>query len=298
MNVLLLVGLVAVLLLLFAEQQWAARRFQTRKQLVLSTSTPRRIGSVKLQQAAKRVGHWLEQYLVSEKDRAQLKLLLLRAGYFKPEALPLFLVAKFGAVVVGLAVSAMVFAVKPELMGGKNTLIAVMIVFGLGVLVEKAIAVRGEARQSRLSQYCPDMMDMLVICAESGAGLDDALDKVSKKMRTICPELSDEVALVVDELKLLPDRSMALNNLANRTQVEELKILATTLHQALNYGSSIAKTLRVVASDTRQTRLLSMEEQAAKVPAKMGLPLILLVLFPTLFLIAAPAMIGLMEALS
>ncbi len=245
-----------------------------------------------------KIGTVFESKLISEKDHHQLKTLLLRAGFFERHALALFLLTKFGLILVGIALVGAVFLLNPEQLSAKSMLIALAVIFGLGIVVEKWVEWQGEQRQATISRCCPDMMDMMVICAEAGAGLDVSLDKVAKKLDTICPELAQELHLVVDELKVLPDRSQAFRNLANRTLVEELKIMATTLNQAMNYGSSIAKTLRIVAADTRQKRLLTMEEMAAKVPAKMGVPLIVLVLFPTLMLIAAPALIGLIASLS
>ncbi|MEZ8824124.1 type II secretion system F family protein [Vibrio amylolyticus] len=274
------------------------KQFQRRKQRFLGTTFIASPLSETWLKAGLTVGQFFEDRLLSEKDQQQLKTLLLRAGFFKNTAMPLFLLAKFGLIIIGLVLASSLFAINPESLSGQNLVISFALIFSTGIGVEKWVEWRGEQRQSTISRYCPDMMDMMVICTESGAGLDVSLAKVASKLNSICPELAEELHLVVDELTVLPDRSQAFRNLANRTLVEELKIMATTLNQAMNYGSSIAKTLRVIAADTRQKRLLTMEEAAAKVPAKMGGPLIILVLFPTLMLIAAPALLNLIAALS
>lgn len=294
--------ILAVTLMVFigaiAQTKYQKQRFHRRLLLVLQTPRRQNQAGLVLKGVGLTCAIWVEKYLSSERDKQPLQTLLLKAGYFHPKALAWFLLAKMSAMVLGLCISALWFLINPELLSGKSALIALVASIGVGILVEKRVAALADARQSRMSRFCPDVMDMMVICAESGTSLDVSLQKVGQKIRPICPELADEFQQVVNELRILPSRSQAIKNLANRTQVEELRMLAITLYQAMNYGTSIAKTLRVVASDTRQKRLLSMEERASKVPAKMGLPLILLVLFPTLVLIAAPALLGLIDALS
>jgi len=298
MMTLLLAATFLAVIGLAARTQYQKQRFHRRLLLVLKVPKKQSQASQVLKKAGLACATWVEKYLSSEKDKQPLRVLLLKAGYFQPRALAWFLLAKMSTMFAGLTISALWFYMNPDLLSGQSALIALMASIGVGILVEKHVAAKAEARQSRMSRFCPDVMDMMVICAEAGTSLDVSLQKVGQKIRPICPELADEFQQVVNELRILPSRSQAIKNLSHRTQVEELRMLAITLHQAMNYGTSIAKTLRVVASDTRQKRLLSMEERASKVPAKMGLPLILLVLFPTLVLIAAPALIGLVDALS
>jgi tight adherence protein C len=289
----ILVLMVQVLIL-----EWRLARVRNR--MYTHLSLPARHSALRYAGAriAYQAGQFAQRYLVSEKDRQGLTRLLVAAGFFKPGALTGFLLTKFSLMLGVILLSCgMVLSGSAEL-NAKMALFTVLGAFGFGVLTETVLKSRAQTRQERISQFCPDAMEMLVICAEAGAGLDLALHKVSTKISPFCPELGEELRQVVDELKVLPNRGQALKNLAARTQVDELKMLATTLYQAMNYGTSIAKSLRIIASDTRQKRLLSMEEKAAKVPAKMGLPLILLVLFPTLVLIAAPAIIGLIDSLT
>lgn len=291
------VCLCAVLLAIYSVER-RRRRVSIRLASALNLPTQESVIIKTLRIAGETIANWLEKKSVSEKDKSELQNLLLSAGYFQPRVLAWFLLIKFGLMATVLCFGATLFYLGSVDVNAKSLLVVVMLGFGAGIAGEKVVQGQASSRQGKISRFCPDAMDMLVICAEAGTSLDQSLIKVSKKIEPICPEIALEFKLVVDELRVLPDRTQAFKNLASRSQVEELKMLATTLLQAMNYGSSIAKTLRVVASDTRDKRLLSMEEKAAKVPAKMGLPLILLVLFPTLVLIAAPAFLGLMSALS
>lgn len=274
------------------------RQLNTRVHAALHLPKQESVFIQKLRLGSQRLADWMEKHLVSEKDKSQLRNLLLSAGYFHSRSLAWFLLIKFGSMAIVLLIGASFFHLGVIESNAKSILVLVFLGFGAGVIGERVVQSQATSRQEKISRFCPDAMDMLVICAEAGTSIDQALIKVSQKISPICPEIAHEFRLVVDELRVLPNRGQAFKNLAERSQVEELKMLATTLLQAMNYGSSIAKTLRIVASDTRDKRLLGMEEKAAKIPAKMGLPLIILVLFPTLVLIAAPAMLKLISTLS
>jgi tight adherence protein C len=60
--------------------------------------------------------------------------------------------------------------------------------------------------------------------------------------------------------------------------------LATMLSQSLQYGTPLGQALRAVATALRRERTIKLEERAAKLPAKLVLPLILFIM-PCLIII-------------
>jgi len=79
----------------------------------------------------------------------------------------------------------------------------VLIAVALGYLFpDMFLSWRMNARQSRLRRGLPDGLDLLVICVESGLGLDQALMKVAQELRITHPELSEELQLVNLEMRI------------------------------------------------------------------------------------------------
>ena len=94
---------------------------------------------------------------------------------------------------------------------------------------------------------------------------------------------------------LVLNRADALKRLEKRSGVRELEKLAGTLIQSLQYGTPIVDALRSIAAESRAEQMSSLEEKAGNIAARVGIPLIILVLFPLVALIAAPAAINLIR---
>lgn len=139
-------------------------------------------------------------------------------------------------------------------------------------------------RQNILQRGFPDTLDLLVVCVESGLALDAALARVCQELGRAHPEITRELNRTRLELALLNDRTQALQNLADRTNLVAFRSLVASLIQTEKFGTSLTDTLRVLSDDYRQTRLMYAENKAGRLPVVMTIPLILLLL-PALFLI-------------
>jgi tight adherence protein C len=153
-----------------------------------------------------------------------------------------------------------------------------------------------EKREKVLQRSFPDALDLLLVCVESGLALDGALARVCKELGRAHPVITHELNRTRLELTLLNDRTQALTNLAERTDMLAFRSLVTTLLQSEKFGTSLTETLRVLSEDFRNTRLMLAEEKAGKLPVLMTIPLITLMM-PALFLIIlGPAIINVMHA--
>jgi tight adherence protein C len=75
-----------------------------------------------------------------------------------------------------------------------------------------------------------------------------------------------------------------------------MRNLVSMLIQSEQFGTSIAKTLRVHADTLRTQRVQAVEEQASKTSVKLVFPLVLFI-FPALFLVClGPAVIMMSES--
>lgn len=214
--------------------------------------------------------------------------LLVRAGYRRPGAAKVFYGAKaFGAAILPLAA---LLTVGGSGLAEDTKLLAVA---GAALAGYSApgylVTLQARRRQRRIRRGLPDALDLLVICVESGLGLDQALTQTAKELEVAHPDISVEFALVNLELRTGKRRAEALRALAERTAVEELKKLVAVLIQADRFGTGVAQSLRTHADYMRVQARQKAEEQAAKVGVKLVFPIFFCIL-PTLFVVTVGPM--------
>ena len=150
-------------------------------------------------------------------------------------------------------------------------------------------------RQQAISRAFPDALDLLLICVESGMTIEVAFGRVAKEIGGQSVELAEELGLTTAELAYLSDRRIALENLAQRTGLDGVKSVVTSLIQSERYGTPLGQSLRVMAQENRDLRMAAAEKKAGALPAQLTVPMIGCFL-PVLFLvILGPVIITLMK---
>ena len=150
---------------------------------------------------------------------------------------------------------------------------------------------RIQRRQLSMKRAFPDALDLLLICVESGISLEAAFRKVSEEIVSQSVALAEEFTLTTAELSYLPDRRQSYENLAQRTGLEGIKAVCLALQQSERYGTPLGTTLRVLAQENRDMRMVEAEKKAAGLPPKLTVPMIVFFL-PVLFVvILGPAII-------
>jgi len=153
-------------------------------------------------------------------------------------------------------------------------------------------------RRERIRRSLPDALDLLVVCVEAGISLDAALLRVAKDMVYLHPELARELLIVNRKTNAGVTREVALRGLWDRTGVEEVRSLVSSLIQSEKWGTSSSRVLRVSAETLRRKRRFAAEKKAATAPLKMLIPMALLI-FPALFVvILGPAVMKIVGAFS
>lgn len=157
---------------------------------------------------------------------------------------------------------------------------------------------RADKRKEAIMRAFPDSLDMLLICVEAGMSIEVALQRVGQEIAQASVELAEEFALTTAELSYLPERRMAYENLARRTNHPGVKGVAMALTQSEKYGTPVGSALRVMAKENRELRLSEAEKKAAALPAKLTVPMIVFFL-PVLFaVIMGPAIIQISSYMS
>ena len=233
----------------------------------------------------------------SSRNQDKLRLDLHAAGVYSQRAATIFIGAK---VVAAVALPVLFFIYRSFLGLPLNMSIicmAILVVVGLR-MPTFWLARRVKNRRERLRAELPDCLDLMVVCVESGLGIDSALLKISEKMAAGCPDLSAELRMVHLEMQAGQPRQDALRHLGDRTGVKEIQSLVAKLIQSDKFGTSIAKSLRVHADAIREKRRQRAEEQAGKTAVKLLIPLVFFI-FPALFVaILGPAVIQMLKALT
>ena len=148
-----------------------------------------------------------------------------------------------------------------------------------------------QKRRESIVGAFPDSLDLLLICVESGMSIEAAIQKVSQEIGGASIELAEELTLLTAEISYLPERRMAYEGLAMRTNHPGIRSVTTAMIQAERYGTPLGSALRVMAKENRDMRLAFAEKKAAQLPAKLTVPMILFFL-PVLFIvILGPAVI-------
>ena len=238
--------------------------------------------------------------LVQNQQVDKLQDRLSQAGYRSHDAVIIFFFFKvITPIAFGVGAFIALYLLRLGDLTPATNLLIVIVISIAGLLAPDLFISNATAkRQLALTKALPDGLDLLVICAESGLSLDAGLERVAKEIGNASPELAEELQLTSVELGFLPERRQALINLNRRTNLSAIRGVVNTLIQTEKYGTPLSQSLRVLASEFRDQRLLRAEEKAARLPATLTVPMIVFIL-PVLFIVLiGPAIISVMDNLS
>jgi len=225
--------------------------------------------------------------MFSPAGRASLTKKLIEAGWYtvRPSQMALRSVA---SVVFGLVADLVIWLYVPHFSTSIELaiFIAVPVIFGYApfFVLNQAI----EHRHVEIQKALPDFLDMVASTVQAGLSVNAALGYAID----VAPgPLGEEMKEVLSQIRLGRARSDALKAMADRVNQTELKTAITAITQAERLGANLAAVLVDLAEDTRNHRASVVEENAAKMPVKMVLPMAFCML-PTLFLIIFGAIVA------
>jgi tight adherence protein C len=225
-----------------------------------------------------------------EDERTKLQTRLIHAGLYRRQAMVVFL---------GVKVMLM-FA--PALLGVVASLIG-LVTLQQGLLFGACLGIAGligpsfwldrmkKKRQISFRRALPDALDILVICLEGGLSLPASLKRVSGELRMVHSTLAAELAIVQREVQLGRTSGEALRKMGERSDLEEVRSLASVILQSEKFGASLVKSLRVHAESLRLKRQQRAEEMAQMAATKMLFPTVLFILPAMFVVILGPAAI-------
>jgi tight adherence protein C len=237
-------------------------------------------------------------------ERSKVGRMMIAAGYRGPHAvrtfyivrtviglllpIPLILMGIFSSLGIGAPV------IQLPLLGGgiSGMLCAVMLVVAAGfygplIVVRRRIA----ARQQEIRRGFPNALDLMQVAVQAGLGFDAALAKIAEELVLAHPILAEEFATVGVELRAGKPREQVLNDLAQRSGVEEVGSFVMTIKQSMRFGTSIADALETFSDEMRHKRMMLAEEKANKLPVKLSAALAFFMLPAVLTVCLGPIII-------
>jgi tight adherence protein C len=217
----------------------------------------------------------------AEENLDELRTVLQSAGFNHYRVLPIWI----GVKVVSMFFFPLVAFFLAQLSGWplSSALTVVLVGVVLGIMGPRlTLQIMKRRFDARVRSGTPDMIDLLVVCAEAGMGLESALQRVGEEMGQTNAAIAQVLRGLLDDLRILPSRAEAFEKLASTS--EGLRRFGIMVSQSLQYGTPLGQALRTIAADLRRERITSLEERAHKLGAKLTVPMVLFLL-PAMFVI-------------
>lgn len=239
-------------------------------------------------------------------ERSRVRRQLAEAGVRSPHGLRNYYLVRLllGLVLPGLVLAAITLsrnghAILPEALDAR---LAALSQFRLIQLLSLLVGVgffgpvlwlrsRVAERRRQIEESFPNVLDLLQISTEAGLGLDAAMIRVANESLQTAPAISEEFLMAQREIQAGRSRDKALQDMADRTGIEEINAFASVVLQSLQFGASISDALHTYATEMRRSRELRAQEMANKLPVKMSAIMAALMLPALIMLAIGPVVI-------
>ena len=217
--------------------------------------------------------------------RGKLRRDLLRAGFFRNDALNIYIFARLALVIVLPLLTYIItqaFFAQVPLLYKFGVLLVVLLIAILGA--DAYLSRRQGLMVEKYRRVFPDLLDLLTVCVDAGLSLEAGLDRVTGEIVKQNRELGLNLMMVTAEMRAGRSTVDALESFADRVSLDEARSFVLVLRQSVELGSDVGEALHVFSDEMREKRLLRAEEAANKLPVKMTLPMGLFI-FPVILLV-------------
>lgn len=227
--------------------------------------------------------------------RGKLRHELLRAGYFRTDALNYYLFFRMALPVLLPTFAYVAMLSVADGVPWYAKFVTVSAALAIAIIAPDIYLDRRQRRLAkRYREIFPDFLDLLVVCIDSGLSLEAGLARVTSQVVKQCREFGLHLVMVASEVRAGRRTIDALEALAVRLMIDEAQSLILVLRQSLELGSDVGNTLRVFGAEMREKRVLRAEEHANKLPVKLSVPLVVLIFPVVLIVIMFPVVIRLL----
>src|SRR5258708_5853369 len=277
-------GTVSAVAFLIGQYFWVQSRIQRLLSLPTPASNPTMAQPSALDAFIAR--HFdVKRFGTEESVGGKLRRELVRAGYFRNDAVTYYIFSLLMAVII---LPLLGYIVVETFLPGLSQLLKLAVV-SISTLVGIRAPDACLARRKRMlaQQYrlvFPDLLDLLVVCVDSGLSLEAALDRITGEMVKQNRPLGLNLMMMGAEMRAGRSTIDALNALADRLDLDEARSFVLVLRQSVELGSDVAESLRIFSDEMRDKRIMRAEAGANKLPVKMVAPVGLFI-FPVILMV-------------
>jgi tight adherence protein C len=226
----------------------------------------------------------------------ELRLKLVRAGYFSPRAVRFYVFARICAVIGAPALVLLSSVLLLQNISTLQFVLAAAVSVGVGVLGPDAYLSRRQSWQ--IAEYrlnFPDLLDLLTVCVTAGLTVEASFERIRDRLSKRSPALGHNIELMGAEMRAGRSSVDALSAFAERLGLEEAASFVAVLRHSVELGGDIATTLREFSEDMRSKRMLMAEKKANELPVKMVVPLALGIFPVILMIVLLPVILKLVK---
>ena len=169
-------------------------------------------------------------------------------------------------------------------------LIAVVII----IIPERLVKAQTAKRIKGISRDLPLIIDIIAIMVKSGMTVENSFNYLSTRTSNI----NKDIEAILERACLMMEVNgieQAIDLIYREVPSKEMRMFCTTLKRNINYGDSIYITLMNLSSEIREMQRLNIEEKIAAISAKMTVPMMFFILFPSLVVIAGPIVLKILS---
>jgi tight adherence protein C len=240
-----------------------------------------------------------DRFGIGGRFRQELRLKLVRAGYFSQNAVRFYVFARVCALV---AVPSIVLASCALFMPNLSTLefvLAAAASAGVGVLGPDAYLSHRQSRQ--IGEYrlnFPDLLDLLTVCVTAGLTVEASFERIRDRLSRRSRALGHNIELMGAEMRAGRSSVDALASFADRLGLDEAASFVAVLRHSVELGGDVAATLREFSEDMRSKRMVLAEKRANELPVKMVIPLALGIFPVILMIVLLPVILKLLRLMN
>jgi len=237
-----------------------------------------------------------DRFGIGQGFRQELRLKLVRSGYFGPNAVQFYVFARICAVI---AVPSIVLLTCALLLPNLSTLefvLAAAASAGVGVLGPDAYLSHRQSKQ--IGEYrlnFPDLLDLLTVCVTAGLTVEASFERIRDRLSRRSRALGLNIELMGAEMRAGRSSVDALASFADRLGLDEAGSFVAVLRHSVELGGDVAATLREFSEDMRSKRMLLAEKKANELPVKMVIPLALGIFPVILMIVLLPVILNLLR---
>jgi len=240
-----------------------------------------------------------DRFGIGGKFRQELRLKLVRAGYFSQNAVRFYVFARVCAVVAVPSIVLVSCALFLPNLSSLEFVLAAAASAGVGVLGPDAYLSHRQSQQ--IAEYrlnFPDLLDLLTVCVTAGLTVEASFERVRERLSRRSWALGHNIELMGAEMRAGRSSVDALASFADRLGLDEAASFVAVLRHSVELGGDVAATLREFSEDMRSKRMLLAEKRANELPVKMVIPLALGIFPVILMIVLLPVILKLLRLMN